>query len=701
MPNERPFAKLTFCCTGISLNREDLAEKIEALGGVHYSDLMSDVKYLIVGDRDTAKYNFCIKNRVDIRFLNRDAILKVYSLWLKGEDDSSKLDINNYSLEIFGGMQVCFSRIELDLDDLRRVIEGCGWRKDGIKAVGPPLTLAETFSTKNLVELIHANGGKSSGSLTISNTCVVTTEKRGKRYTKALEWKKPVIHPLWIVDSILRGAALDFEDYILNDKNENSLYDKGCNVWNQCVGAPVEINEEIYQEDKPKKVLKKNTTVWNSIMDTTKHLSKRVVTDSAWDEEEKAANGSDDDLPTFVRAKKHQQDREHALEAQLFLGSNFLLVGFSAQQQTLLTQVIESHHGEVTMDSTDDTITHIIVPASAGAQASMMLRILSPAVKARISNGDIKAVTEWYIERSMYYKRPMMDRWGQPMKGLVRSTKKFKVCITGFTGIELLHIEKLVEYLGFEFCKALTLKRDLLVMNINLFKNTLVKNSPKLYQYKFLDVINCPTYLAGSTSVLEMSSKNKINAAKKWQIPIVSVAYLWETMELSANKATLIMPNIVDLTWCLYAPSKYSRPQTLMEYVKNMSTEEEEHASDEPSSRHEVQGESYHDEEDSQKRKDDDSIRLPSPRKAVKRQKYGRLAGREQQGLLNKLIDADSPTPDESLPEINPDITNEDDDFLSQIQYQDAASLKNDEELRKKLSHEELPVRRRTRQQNK
>jgi hypothetical protein len=198
-----------------------------------------------------------------------------------------------------------------------------------------------------------------------------------------------------------------------------------------------------------------------------------------------------------------------------------------------------------------------------------------------------------------------------------------------------------------------------------------------------------------------MSSKNKINAAKKWQIPIVSVAYLWETMELSANKATLIMPNIVDLTWCLYAPSKYSRPQTLMEYVKNMSTEEEEHASDEPSSRHEVQGESYHDEEDSQKRKDDDSIRLPSPRKAVKRQKYGRLAGREQQGLLNKLIDADSPTPDESLPEINPDITNEDDDFLSQIQYQDAASLKNDEELRKKLSHEELPVRRRTRQQNK
>lgn len=688
MPNDRPFAKLTFCCTGISLNREDLAEKIEALGGIHYSDLMSDVKYLIVGDRDTAKYNFCIKNRPDIRFLNQEAILTIHSLWLKGDDDSSKLNINNYSLDIFGGMQLCFSRIELDSDELRRVIEGSKWRKEGMKTISPQMRLLDTFSTKNLVELIHTHGGKSSASLTISNTCVVTTEKQGKRYTKALEWRKPVVHPLWIVDSIIRGAALDYEDYVLT---ENSMYEKGCNVWAQFMAAPP---AEVSEEDKPKKVLKKNTTVWNSIMDSTRHLSKRAVTDSTWDEEERA-NSSDDDLPTFVRAKKHEQDRERNLEAQLFLGSNFLLVGFSAQQQTLLTHVIENHHGEVTMDSTDDTITHIIVPASAGAQASMMLRILSPAVKARISNGDIKAVTEWYIERSMFYKRPMMDRWGQPMKGLMKSTKKFKVCITGFTGIELLHIEKLVEYLGFEFCKALTLKRDLLVMNINLFKNSLAKNSPKLYQYKFLDVINCPTYLAGSASVLEMSSKNKINAAKKWQIPVVSVAYLWEIMELSANKATLIMPNIVDLTWCLYAPSKYSRPQTLMEYVKNMSTEEE--SVNEKVPRHESE---LQDAEESQKR-NEDSIRLPSPRKAVKRQKYGRLAGRDRQDLLNKLIDADSPTPDAEEAHQNPDITNEDDDFLSQVQYQDATSLQNDEELRKKLSHDDMPIRRRTRQQNK
>ena len=46
--------------------------------GIHYSDLMTDVNYLIVGDRDTEKYRFCIKYRPDIIFIDADSIFTIH-----------------------------------------------------------------------------------------------------------------------------------------------------------------------------------------------------------------------------------------------------------------------------------------------------------------------------------------------------------------------------------------------------------------------------------------------------------------------------------------------------------------------------------------------------------------------------------------------------------------------------------------------
>ena len=46
-------------------------------------------------------------------------------------------------------------------------------------------------------------------SLLCHQNFIITADPRGTRYNKALEWNVPAIHPIWIVDSVLRGAALD------------------------------------------------------------------------------------------------------------------------------------------------------------------------------------------------------------------------------------------------------------------------------------------------------------------------------------------------------------------------------------------------------------------------------------------------------------------------------------------------------------
>lgn len=694
MPNEGPFSKRTFCCTGILRARDELAQKIEALGGIHYSDLMSDVNYLIVGDRDTAKYKFCVKNRVDIKFLNQDCIFKIYELWLKGEDDDSDaLDIDNYLLPVFESINVCFSRIDIDIQTIRQLLKTSSFRL----RMGKNREISDFFDPKTLMETITKQGGKWSESLTISNTCVVTTEKVGRRYSKAIEWHKPVVHPVWVFDSLLRGAALDFKDYLLNDQNEANFYNDGCEIWDQLdkeKKITPTLPEVAKTTEEPRKRLKKNTEVWNSIMDTSKSFNKNVIKDSMWDEEEE---------PVMRRSTILIPSESVSLEDKtknIFAGLNFLLIGFNSQQTSLLSGVIENQDGEVTSDATDSTITHIILPASQGSQSSMMLRILSPAIKSKITNGDIKVVTEWFVERSIFYKKIVLDRWGQPMKGLLPSTRKFKICVTGFTGIELLHVEKLIKSLNFEFCESLTLKRDLLVININLFKSTLMKNSPKLYQYKYPDVINCPTYQSGTSSVSILSSKNKINAAKDWQIPIVSVAYLWEILDISAGKTMLSMPNILDLTWCLFAPSKYNRPLTLLEYVKNLCGQNLE--TDSPSV---VVCETMESTDTNYK------IRLPSPRKVKKKQKYGRLVGRDSpeslttklmkvggsdslhDGDKNSKIDDDDGDDDED-DDKNCDVTNLEDDLLTQVQYHNDDSERNDQELLKRLEGDREQPRR-------
>ncbi|RLV90158.1 S-M checkpoint control protein rad4 [Spathaspora sp. JA1] len=675
-----------------------MASKIEVLGGKHYSDLMSDVTYLIVGDRNTEKYRFCIRNRPDVKFITVESVLKVHHAWINGEEDPEELNIDKYPLSIFHNINICFSRIDLSPSQISSLLSS-KFRHQVPQTLSP----MSFFTYKNLTTIVSQNGGKSTESLSLTSTCVVSTESRGKRYTKALEWGKPVLHPMWIFDSLIRGAALDFDDYVLTN-NPLEMYEHGCSVWSQ-IGSkstsereeaiPVSAMSTVTEPKKINKLKRGNTNdeIWNSIMDKTKTHSKREQnSDNIWDETNDNSDTDNDNVEDNVHKSKSEQ-LPPPKESQLFLGFNFLITGFSTNESTLLSKAVENLSGEVTNDNTDDSITHIILPATKGAQSNSLLKIMPQALVLKITNGYIKVVTEWFVERSMYYKRVMTDRWCVPMKGLAKSRKRFKICITGFTGIEQLHIEKLIKFFDFEYCLNLNSKRDLLIVNINLFQPNLNKTSPQLFNYKHKDIVNCPVYQSGNnnSSVAKISSRNKINAAKNWNIPIVSIAYLWEIMELSMGKPTLIMPDLTNLQWCLFAPSNYSKPKSLLEYVTNLQQQSSGSG---------------------EEKENDTQVKLPSPRKAKLKTSYGRLGGGgvDAQSVANRVKRVADDDDEQQIPDSEEGLANitnideEDDEEINQVRYQDTDSIRNEEQLMRKLgeteeSEQNAQKRRRTRRQ--
>ncbi|CAK9439724.1 uncharacterized protein LODBEIA_P38240 [Lodderomyces beijingensis] len=709
MSAKLPFNGLKFCCTGVEARtRKEIMKSIKALGGIQYDDLMTDVQYLIVGNRNTPKYKFCVKKRLDIVFLAEDAVLRIYEKWLMGEEQSS-LQLEHYRLPVFSGISACISRTDISRTQLNRLFGQSSCRG---KSVGT----TDYFSHENLSKLVTDNGGNAKESLSNDHGCMISSDPRGTRYNKALEWKIPVVHPIWVFDSILRGAALDLADYGLSqDSKDNNVYDTGCEVWVEirakhaaaaAAAAAVAASssssssqpsltrprrtlvtpesEDLTKGDVPRLSKESNRDMWNSVMD---HTNKAPQTNDAnnknnnnnnnsnnnnlWDEESASDNEEDEIV-------KENHPEEMAKKNTSFLGFNFLLVGFNSRESDLLKAGIEGFSGEITRDERDCLISHIIIPARNGSQASTLLKKLPSDVKSRITNGDIKVVTEFFIERCIYYKKVILDSWGQPIKGLIPSTRKFQVCTSGFTGIELLHVEKLIRFINFEYCETLSSQRDLLILNVNLFKDTFAKNLPKLYDYKHNDVLNCPVYQSGQSSVSSLSAKNKIDASKKWSIPIVSIAFLWEMLEISKYKPTLMMPDISNPRWCVYFPINYSRPKSLLEYIKSMSGN---HKSTNSEALPHGGGAG-----------DNEEVRLPSPRKLTPRKKYGRIVGRSPQSMKlapsreNSCISMiASVNGAENGPEIEFDLTKDDEDVSQQVRYEDAESVVNQERLLEKL----------------
>ncbi|ODQ82858.1 hypothetical protein BABINDRAFT_159356 [Babjeviella inositovora NRRL Y-12698] len=537
------------------------------MGGVHCSHLMSDVNYLIVGDRATDKYRFSVRERADMNFISPAAITQVYEAWMGGADaDTEALDLQNLLLGVFERLVICVSRVDED----------------------KPAILAQ----------LARHGAKVTDSLTMGNSCVVTSSREGKRYEKAVEWKIPVLDPSWVADSLKRGAMLAMDTYDVSKVAPEDIGKDACKVWAelalQTSNAPKRRAEIDRGENAMPAINKRFKTaapnIWGSIMDTAVRASvPKPANTSAWD-----VPVSRLESPRKVRRDAsmdvdHNADHDADLDVSpgpsdppnIFTNAAFSVYGFEPHQEQTLSKVIRSHDGTVVSlsdllpqrsfnplaseyDREPPTIDYLLIPTS------LNYRKLPHDIKGLLNQGKllgqhpIELVTEWFIERSLHYGALRLDKWGRPLKHIQTPAgpKAYRVCISGFSGIELLHIERLVRIAGCEFCEALTESRDLLIINISII-TTLRQQSPELYQYtRFPEVVECGEVFGNSS---KNSIRNKITAAKRWKIPIVSVAYLWDLVETGK------LPPLMNLNWCIFAPEHYKQPRNLMEYMKILS----------------------------------------------------------------------------------------------------------------------------------
>lgn len=561
MPDDLPFQGKQFCCTGIERReRMVIFKQIQSMGGIVHDDLMSEVNYLVVGNRKTEKYYFSVKYRANMVFLRGDSIGQMHSKWIEGQP-LTELQMSNYTLKTFEGMSMCLAHIDMTKIDLAA--------SNSFSTVGKVADLDKEafFDKEQLVLLVEQAGGEANTSLNLKDLIIITTDMIGRRYTKAKEWGIPAVHPLWLLDSYYRGQPLRVEDYTVGATKFLGFYE-----WERLrefQGAPesdLKLNRGLNSKLKAvigSKKIKKNASVWESIMAKKNTMVESKVRDNTWadeDEDEDDQYGLQyDEIISRDEGKEADKQKDKSTENTndnlqgLFDTFVFVLVGYNEDQKRLIKKSIVNLGGRISnnMENDVDIISHVILPSKLGSTASKMLDLLPLELRSRIKEGHIRVVTEWFLERSIYYKRICHDRWSMPIKGLYKTESPLKVCVSGFTGIELLHLEKLIEYMGFEFCPKLNSSRDILVVNVNLFRKHV---SGKLFHYKHREILECP--YNQNSSITTTSCRTKIKAAKNWSIPIVTIAYLWEgvTNELSVKRQTLVMPDIARLDWCLYSP---------------------------------------------------------------------------------------------------------------------------------------------------
>lgn len=454
------FKGKVFCCTAIPTPyRLEIDNYVKELGGHHFSNLTSDVQYLIVGNRNTDKFKFCLNNRDDIIYLKFNAIHEFYKAFKAGKS----VDLNVYVLGVFDLLSISISHLKSDdlfIDNL------------------------------DLQKIINSNGGQLSKTLTTNSSCLITNIKTGKRYEKALEWEIPVVHPIYISHSLTRGLALPFEDYLL-DKYPDYTPPIEAPITTKTVVANVPSAPIMHNLNN--KIKKTKIDVWNSIMNSKIHEIK---------------------LPNSVPKPTSNG---------MFRGVKFKLLFFNSDQKSILTEIITKNEGTITENESESDFK------------------LIPFGNEKITG----ARTEWLIERSIFYGKLTVDHWSEPVPP-INLPKHKTITLSGFTGVEDLHIKKLLAHKGFEISPKFNAKTSILLININIFHDQLPKSLFEFYDA----IVKCPF-----NPINIVSTKNKILAAKKWGIPIVLARYAFEVKYDDSD-------GIDNTKWCLFYRPSDTPPST-------------------------------------------------------------------------------------------------------------------------------------------
>ncbi|KAH3666902.1 hypothetical protein OGAPHI_003352 [Ogataea philodendri] len=411
---------------------------------VYRDDLTSDTSVLVVHTGrekwfESRKYQHAVRTRPEIRLVSYETVLEAYQVWLKGEEIGSRPDKLGL-LPVFDNISVSVSR------------------------------LSEELGTKVKL-MVESNGGTVMESISTVSDVLVTATPDGLRYTKAREWGVPVVSPDWVYDCVDRGALLSVTEYYLMGENSKGRRELACD-WEKVEEVKkleaqkaqtekAKRGADVPEKEKDLKVRKidKENKVWKSIMSNIRVSNLHRSQDDNWtlDQEE-------EEEEAFSQVSLLVGSQE-GTESTLFEGVLFRIGdGFSSVQKSILEKVIKSHRGII-----DENANYTIVNSSLDAK---------PAI-------DGELVTEMGIERCIFYKTvDFSSPWSKPFcASLAKKDRFFKdiptpvICITGFKGVELSHLEKLLAKLpGCKLSAVFSKNTSLLIYNDELPKPELLAN---------------------------------------------------------------------------------------------------------------------------------------------------------------------------------------------------------------------------------
>lgn len=318
---------------------------------------------------------------------------------------------------------------------------------------GAKICLTNFHNERDRIEkVLVENGAKHHPDLTMECTHLVAASTGGKKYEFALARQIPVVDEDWISESVQRGACLEETSFDIRTEKQDRLP--------PCIkSAPKRQAASIVTS---KKLRKKNPKEWEEMLADSQIVD--LPDNDEWSGDLEIAS-KPTDAPIILKPKG------------LFHDISFFIDNtFSQEKREILICVINANHGEL---ESEGKATFKIIPHS------------TPIFPK-------KHISEWWLEYALEHQKLPPDDICMG-GGAVEGFSGINICITGFEGMELLHIPKLLALLGATFHETLTANRDVL-----LCKST--------------------------------TSSAKCAMAKKWGVRIVDRRWLYE----SARKSSLL-----------------------------------------------------------------------------------------------------------------------------------------------------------------
>ncbi|AQZ12287.1 DPB11 (YJL090C) [Zygosaccharomyces parabailii] len=530
----KPFQGITFCPTG--LNDEycsrSIAKKIVKLGGLFFKDLTRQVSVLVIGKtRDTNKYKFAVRHRPDMTFVSLEAVETIYERWLAGEDLSAAPELlrSRYSLPPLSDTYVFIGRVDPQICPVDRLEKLC--RLQGCYDCNSA-QFARNCISRNQGRLV----------VFISDTL------HGSRVKAAAEVGVPIIHPKWILDCHKRNATLEYDPYYMLEKIEprtplERIGTDSCECWKSLADPPTVLRDS-KSPTEPKMSLKskfkpQGEKLWQKAMSVGPTKETPLIPDSS----KTAANPAVEQLSSFQR---------------IFEDISFEIDPMFAEPHAhILQKVIEQHAGAVQKPA-----KYHLIPSNTPIKG------LSSVNEKQI------LVTEFFVERCLHYKKLIdpPDSWCTPFLHdkdvqlrpatclLHDRSNVLSVAITGFRGVELLHLTKLlqtIEPMGLKFTEFLSKSTDLLLINLSSLPS--IPASHPLWKNKYGDLFQLQAETEGngtSNQIFRNSMKRKIEFVKqRHSIPVVTPAFLMDLLSQpskSVRRKSIVYLN--NINWCIICP---------------------------------------------------------------------------------------------------------------------------------------------------